>query len=146
MQIRCCNFFYHFGELVLRFSDTFPIVGIYNKYEALGVLEIVPPEGSNFVLTADIPNGETDVFVFHGLNIETWKNWQFSINSKSFSRIFRRDKDFVKVNPGSPIRQIVQQCQRHQGLEMIHDHFVIKKSDDIWCLLIHNPKSSRIKT
>ena len=82
MQIRCCNFFYHFGELVLRFSDTFPIVGIYNKYEALGVLEIVPPEGSNFVLTADIPNGETDVFVFHGLHIETWKKWQFFNTSK----------------------------------------------------------------
>ena len=57
-------------------------------------------------------------------------------------------KDFVKVNRGSPIRQIVQQCQRHQGLEMIHDQFDIKKTMtfEVWQIRIQNPKSSRIKT
>ena len=37
----------------------------------LCVLEIVSPEGSDFVLATHIPNSEADVLVFHCLHIET---------------------------------------------------------------------------
>ena len=63
--------YYHFGKFILCFSYTFTIVGIHDEYEALRVLEIMPPKGSNLVLTTHVPDGETDVFVFHGLDIET---------------------------------------------------------------------------
>lgn len=37
----------------------------------LGVLEVVPPQGTNLVLATHIPHGEADVLVLHGLHIET---------------------------------------------------------------------------
>lgn len=38
----------------------------------LCVLEIMPPQRSDLVLTAYIPNCETDVLVFYGLYVKTW--------------------------------------------------------------------------
>ena len=62
---------YHFRQFVLSFRDAFPVVGINDKDQALRVLKVMPPQGSDLVLTADIPNGETDVLVFDGFHIET---------------------------------------------------------------------------
>ena len=42
----------------------------------LCVLVVVPPERSDLVLTANIPHRETDVLVFHSLNIEPCKTAQ----------------------------------------------------------------------
>ena len=39
----------------------------------LCVLEVMSPQGSDFILTAHIPHSKTDVFVFDGLHIETYK-------------------------------------------------------------------------
>lgn len=36
----------------------------------LSVLEVMAPERSDFVLTADVPNREADVLVFHCLDVE----------------------------------------------------------------------------
>lgn len=38
----------------------------------LGVLEVVPPQGTDLVLATYVPHGEADVLVLHGLHIETW--------------------------------------------------------------------------
>lgn len=38
----------------------------------LCVLEIMTPQWTNFVLSADIPHCETDVFVLNGLHIKTY--------------------------------------------------------------------------
>lgn len=37
----------------------------------LGVLEVVPPQGTDLVLAAHVPHGEADVLVLHRLNVET---------------------------------------------------------------------------
>lgn len=36
----------------------------------LRVLKVVSPQGSDFVLTAHIPHGETDVLVLHRLDVK----------------------------------------------------------------------------
>ena len=38
----------------------------------LSVLEVVSPERSDLVLSADVPHCETDVLILHSLNIETY--------------------------------------------------------------------------
>jgi hypothetical protein len=37
----------------------------------LGVLEVMPPQRTDLVLTTDIPHGERDVLVLDGLDVET---------------------------------------------------------------------------
>ena len=39
----------------------------------LRVLEVVSPQRSDLVLTADIPHSEADVLVFYRLHVETWE-------------------------------------------------------------------------
>jgi hypothetical protein len=36
----------------------------------LGVLEVMPPQRSDLVLPAHVPDGELDVLVLDGLNVE----------------------------------------------------------------------------
>lgn len=36
----------------------------------LGVLEVVPPQGTDLVLATHVPHGEADVLVLHRLHIE----------------------------------------------------------------------------
>jgi hypothetical protein len=51
-------------------GDTFSVIGVDDKDDALSVLEIVPPEWTDLVLTTDIPYSEGDVFVLDSLHIE----------------------------------------------------------------------------
>jgi len=60
----------HLVELVVCLGDTLTIVGVDDEDEALSVLEVVPPEGTDLVLTSDIPHGEVDVLVLDGLHVE----------------------------------------------------------------------------
>jgi len=60
----------HLVELLARLVNTFAIVGVDDKDEALCVLKVVPPERSDLVLTSDVPHSERDVLVFHSLYVE----------------------------------------------------------------------------
>jgi len=57
-------------QLFLGLADSFPIVAVHDEDQSLRVLEIVPPERSNFVLAADVPDGEGNVFVFDSFDVE----------------------------------------------------------------------------
>jgi hypothetical protein len=61
----------HPVELIPGFDNTVPIIAVHNKDETLGVLEIMPPQRPDLVLTPHIPDGEADVLVLHGFNIES---------------------------------------------------------------------------
>ena len=61
----------HSHKFFARFANTFPIVGVDNKDEALSVLEVMPPKGTDLVLTPDVPNSETYVLILYGLHIKT---------------------------------------------------------------------------
>lgn len=59
-------------ELLTGFADTLPIVGVDDEDDSLGVLKVMAPEGTDLVLTTDIPHGERDVLVLDSLDIEAY--------------------------------------------------------------------------
>jgi hypothetical protein len=60
----------HALELFPSLRHTITIVRVDDENDSLCVLEVVPPEGTNLVLASDVPDGEVDVFVFDGFDIE----------------------------------------------------------------------------
>lgn len=48
----------HTLQLLPSLDDTIAIVRIDDEDDALGVLEVVPPQRSNLVLSTNIPHGE----------------------------------------------------------------------------------------
>jgi hypothetical protein len=61
----------HALQLLASLDDTIAIVGVDNEDDTLGVLEVVPPQRTDLVLTTDIPHGELDVLVLDSLDVET---------------------------------------------------------------------------
>lgn len=61
----------HGLEFFASLNDTVTIVAIDDKDDALGVLEVVSPERTDLVLTTDIPDGELNIHVLDGLDVET---------------------------------------------------------------------------
>jgi len=57
-------------QLLASLRNTFPIVRVDDKDDALSVLEIVSPERADLVLPSDIPHSEGDVLVLDRLDIE----------------------------------------------------------------------------
>ena len=60
----------HSLELLAGLDNTIAIVAVNDEDDTLGVLEVMPPERADLVLTANIPHGELDVLVLNGLNVE----------------------------------------------------------------------------
>jgi hypothetical protein len=60
----------HALELLTGLNNTVAIVGVDDEDDTLSVLEVVPPQRTDLVLTTDIPHGELDVLVLYGLDVE----------------------------------------------------------------------------
>ena len=65
-------FIQHALEFLTCFDDTISVIAVDDKDNALGVLEVVSPQGPDLVLSTDVPHSELDVLVFDSLNIEAW--------------------------------------------------------------------------
>lgn len=65
-------FVQHSLQFFTSLYNSLAIVAINNENNALGILEIVPPKRPNLVLSTNVPYGELDIFVFNGLNVETY--------------------------------------------------------------------------
>jgi hypothetical protein len=63
----------HALQLLAGLDDTVAIVAVDDEDDALGVLEVVPPQRADLVLPADIPHCELDVLVLDRLDIEAWR-------------------------------------------------------------------------
>lgn len=63
----------HALQLLACLDDTVTIVAVDNEDDALRVLEVVSPEGTDLVLTTDIPHGELNVLVLDSLDVEAWQ-------------------------------------------------------------------------
>jgi hypothetical protein len=61
----------HSLELLTGLNNTVAIVAVNDEDDTLGVLEVMPPQRTNLVLTADIPHGELNVLVLDGLDVES---------------------------------------------------------------------------
>ena len=75
----------HALKLLSGLNDTVAIVGVDDEDDTLSVLEVVPPQRSDLVLTTDIPHGELDVLVLYGLDVEAWsgKRQRVSVLARS---------------------------------------------------------------
>jgi hypothetical protein len=60
----------HALELLTGLNNTVAIVGVDDEDDTLGVLEVVPPQRTDLVLTTDIPHSELNVLVLYGLDVE----------------------------------------------------------------------------
>lgn len=69
----------HTLQLLTSFHHTFTIVAINNEDDALRILEVMPPERSDLILSTDIPHGKLDVFVFNSLYVEACRRFSISL-------------------------------------------------------------------
>lgn len=60
----------HTHQLLARLTHTLAIVRVDHEDQTLSVLEVVPPERADLVLSSDVPHGERDVLVLDGLDVE----------------------------------------------------------------------------
>ena len=58
-------------EFLLSLVNSFPILTINHKNEALRARIIMAPEGSDFVLSSNVPDIEFHIFVCYRLHIES---------------------------------------------------------------------------
>lgn len=65
----------HALELFTSLDNTITIVAVDDEDDTLGVLEVMSPQGTDLVLATDIPHGELNVLVLHGLNVEALGEW-----------------------------------------------------------------------
>ena len=62
----------HALQFLTSLNHTVAIIAVHDKDDALGVLEVMPPQGSDLVLATDVPHGELDIFVLDRLDVEAW--------------------------------------------------------------------------
>jgi hypothetical protein len=60
----------HALKLFACLNNTISVVGVDYKDDTLGVLEIMPPQRSNLVLSTNIPHCELNVLVLDSLDVE----------------------------------------------------------------------------
>jgi hypothetical protein len=60
----------HALQLLTSLGHTVAVIAVDDEDDALGILEVVAPQGANLVLTTDVPHGELDVAVLDGLDVE----------------------------------------------------------------------------
>ena len=57
-------------QLVSGVTDPITVIGVDDKYDALGVLVIVAPQRSDLVAAANIPNSEGHALIVDVLDVE----------------------------------------------------------------------------
>ena len=60
----------HALQLLAGLNDTVTVVAVDDEDDTLSVLEVVPPQRSDLVLSTNIPDRELDVLVLDRLNVE----------------------------------------------------------------------------
>ena len=60
----------HALQLLTGLNDTIAVIAINDENDALGILEVMPPQRSDLILSSHIPNGELNVFIFDSFDIE----------------------------------------------------------------------------
>jgi len=61
----------HTLQLLSGLNNTITIVAVDNEDDTLRVLEVMSPQGSDLVLSTNIPYGELNVLVLDSLNVES---------------------------------------------------------------------------
>ena len=74
-------------QLLAGLNDTVTIVAVDDEDDALCVLEVMPPQRPDLVLSAHVPHGELDVLVFDSLDIEAYISCEHQHADSWHSRI-----------------------------------------------------------
>ncbi len=62
----------HALQLFPSLDNSIAIVAVNNEDDTLCILEVMPPQRSDLVLSTNIPDSELNVLIFHGLDVEAW--------------------------------------------------------------------------
>ena len=79
----------HALQLLASLDDTITIVAVDDEDDTLSVLEVMPPQRSDLVLSTDIPHGELNVLVFDRLDVETCVSLLSAIDANRYTAAFR---------------------------------------------------------
>jgi len=60
----------HALQLLSGLNNTIAVITVDDEDNALGVLEIMPPQRSDFILSTNVPHGELDILILDSLNVE----------------------------------------------------------------------------
>ena len=60
----------HALQLLAGLDNTVAVIAVDNENDALSVLEIMPPQRTNLVLSSHIPYGELNVFILDRLDVK----------------------------------------------------------------------------
>ncbi len=89
-------FLEHTMQFVTCLPHTFTIIAVNDEDETLCILEIVAPQRSNLVLTADVPHSEADVLVLDGFNVESWRKYNLE-NLDDILKLFFKDLNRLPI-------------------------------------------------
>ncbi len=64
-------FVQHTLQLLASLHNTIAIIAINDENDSLGVLEVMPPQRSDLILSSDIPHGKLDVFILNSLDVKS---------------------------------------------------------------------------
>jgi hypothetical protein len=62
----------HALQLFPSLDNSVTIVAVNDEDDTLGILEVMSPQRSDLVLSTNIPDGELNVLILDGLDIEAW--------------------------------------------------------------------------
>ena len=63
-------------ELRGALANALPVLAVHHKNESVRIVEVVPPQWPQLLLTADVPYGEHHVLVLHLLNVEAYRGYR----------------------------------------------------------------------
>jgi len=73
-------FIQHALQFLTSLNDTVTVIAVDDEDDTLGVLEVMPPQRSDLVLSTDIPDGKLNVLVLDCFNVEACANLHVSTN------------------------------------------------------------------
>ena len=83
-------FVQHPLQLLAGLNNTVTIVAVDDEDDALGVLEVMPPQRSDLVLSTDIPHGELNILVLDSFDVETYIRGWYQRMDFLISRVNRK--------------------------------------------------------
>lgn len=76
----------HSHQFFAGFPYSFSIIWVDHKDQSLCVLEVMPPQGTNFVLSTNIPHSEWNILIFDSFDVEAcgdkWTDRLLSMRAK----------------------------------------------------------------
>jgi len=102
----------HTLQLLTCLHNSVAIVAVYNEDDTLGVLEVMPPQRTDLVLSTNIPYGKLNILVLNSLDVEACMEIaRISTAANAMSCMARENKPIVgmvvTISPSLSLYRIV---------------------------------------